>query len=67
MALELLDPRKNWAKIKSANNGGGPLFKSAATQPKLRAASAINPMVSESLTDGMKGAFSGKTFNQRKR
>lgn len=67
MAIELLDPKKNWAKIKSGDSGGGPLFKSVAQGPKLRFASAINPMVSDNLTDGMRSAFSGKTFSQRKK
>jgi len=59
--IELLDPRKAWAKIKA--NSGGVFFQSLASKPKLTVKSGIPAMTSEALTDG----FSGKTFSERKK
>ena len=69
MALELLDTRKNWARIGS--NTASPFWTSIAPLPKLRAAPGIAASTSESLRDGTKtvamGAFSGKTYSERKK
>lgn len=62
--LELLDTKKNWSKI--SGNSGGVFFKSIAAQPKLSFASGINSLTSTVLTSG-KGAYSGKTFNAKRK
>lgn len=62
--IELLDPKKNWSRI--ASNNGGPFWRTIAPLPKLRAGSAINPLVSQNLVYP-NSAFTGKTFSQRKK
>jgi len=67
MAIELLDLKKNWGKIKGAF-GMGPLFKRPAGQPQHTFVNGVNPTASaaQGIAGSPKGSvFGGKTFSNR--
>lgn len=69
MAIELLDERKQWAKIKAGWNSSNRLFRNPPPIQRHPYANGRDSAVDQAqLVEGQKisSAFTGKTFSQRK-
>lgn len=68
--IELLDPKKQWAKIKSGWNSSNRLFRSPPKPPSHPFRNGIDPMTEQAHYSAMPAsivpAFGGKTYSERK-